>query len=338
MPAKQFGHPAPLVQSKTLDFIESIPLVAEAEDYAFSALRDRPIMYRIYAFALFFIAVALKLAQPLIYALRRPLRMIDDHVLAFLETAKHQVPYPFEAHWSGLCKQAQTEVDAYKSSVQTLYENKVKEPYKNLYEQTNKAIEQLQQNENDYLQQAGNVLVSINDRLTRIVENWKKQSKKATTEGKNLAQEEIAEGEKQAQTLVQSLFTELDNLQKYASGVSGEGRKQLQPIIDTFSSTYKDISVEAFDSKLPIQERAAKVVDYLRQVTLPALQKALVATIHDAKENLPKYANKASKKVQEAEHNVVSASKQSETQAQKKMEDTRVDAAQAVSSSNEQSK
>lgn len=121
-----------------------------------------------------------------------------------------------------------------------------------------------------YLQRAGNTIVSINENLTKIAQDWSKKSKA-----------EVAEGEKKAQGLVNNLFSELENLQKFAKGLPTEGQKRLAPIIDTFSSTYKEVYTEAFDSKLPIQERVTKVTSYLRSETLPALHKVCTKTYHD---------------------------------------------------------
>lgn len=267
----------PLVNSEALSFIVHVPLVSGAVDYSYSVIKSHSILYRTFLLGENVLAKSLAIAEPITSRLSTPLNKADGLALQTLTFAKSKFPYPFEVKWDDLFAIVQKPVDQangvvsnYRNYAQGLYDTHVKENAKNLYDQTNKAVEQLQQNENVYLQRAGNTIVSINENLTKIAQDWSKKSKA-----------EVAEGEKKAQGLVNNLFSELENLQKFAKGLPTEGQKRLAPIIDTFSSTYKEVYTEAFDSKLPIQERVTKVTSYLRSETLPALHKVCTKTYHD---------------------------------------------------------
>lgn len=258
----------PLADSETLNFVAQVPLVAGVINHAFSIVKSYSLLFRTYLLGEVILATSLQLASPITSRLSTPLHKVDHFGLQTLDYAKSKFPFPFEAKWEDLLSLAKQPFDK-ADNIATDYKNTAKENVQHLYDQTNKAVEQLQQNENVYLQKAGNTIVSINESLTKVGQDW---SKKTSSEA--------AEGEKKAQGLVSNLFSELDNLQKYALSLPAEGQKRLSPVIDTFQDTYKEARIEAYDSKLPVQERVSKVTNYLKTQTLPALHKVCFLNIY----------------------------------------------------------
>ncbi|WFD41682.1 hypothetical protein MPSI1_000314 [Malassezia psittaci] len=275
-----------LKDSETVKFIGKIPLVSGAVDYSYSVIKSNNLFYRSFLLGEEVFATSLLFVQPFASRLSTPLHKADHLVLQTLDFTKSKFPYPFEVKWDDLYSMAKSPF-VRADDIVSSYKKSAKDNAQHLYEQTNKTITQLQQNENVHLQKAGNAIVSINEKLTSIAQDWSKKGKA-----------EVAEGEQKAQGLVNSLFTELDNLNKYAKSLPAEGQKRLSPVIDTFQSTYQEAYKEAFDSKAPVQERVSKVTQYLRSQTLPALHKALLDSAGDAEEQAGKAGKELASKIE----------------------------------------
>ncbi|WFD27006.1 hypothetical protein MNAN1_002000 [Malassezia nana] len=259
----------PVIQSETVDFIASVPLVSGAVDYALSVIKYRPLLQKVYDLSECVTVKALSLVQPIASIFSQPLHFIDHTALKILTFVKNKVPYPFEVKWEELyahskapIEQAQKVANDYRSKSIELYDAHVKGTVKNIYVQTGKAVEQLQQNEQLFVQKVGSTISFMYDNLN-----------KTTREYSEKAKSDAADGEKAAQGLVSNLLSEVENLQKYAKSLPAEGQKRVEPFVDLLGKTYKDLSSLAFDSKSTLQERASKVQGYLGQTTLPDLQK-----------------------------------------------------------------
>lgn len=270
-----------LKESETIGFISKVPLVSQAVDYTYSVIKAHGILYRSFLLGEEVLAVSLKLAEPVTTRLSTPLHKVDHVFLQTLDFVKGKFPYPFEVKWEDLYSLAKHPF-AKADDIMTTYKNSAKDNAQHLYDQTNKAVQQLQQNENVHLQRAGNTIVSINEKLTSLYQDWSKKGKA-----------DVAEGEEKAQGLVNNLFTELDNLNKYAKSLPAEGQKRLTPVIDTFQSTYQEAYKEAFDSKAPVQERVGKIINYLKTDTLPALHKSILSSVDTAVDTAEKETSKA---------------------------------------------
>lgn len=270
-----------LKESETIGFISKVPLVSQAVDYTYSVIKAHGILYRSFLLGEEVLAVSLKLAEPVTTRLSTPLHKVDHVCLQTLDFVKGKFPYPFEVKWEDLYSLAKHPF-AKADDIMTTYKNSAKDNAQHLYDQTNKAVQQLQQNENVHLQRAGNTIVSINEKLTSLYQDWSKKGKA-----------DVAEGEEKAQGLVNNLFTELDNLNKYAKSLPAEGQKRLTPVIDTFQSTYQEAYKEAFDSKAPVQERVGKIINYLKTDTLPALHKSILSSVDTAVDTAEKETSKA---------------------------------------------
>lgn len=260
---------APAIKSETVDFIASVPLVSGAVDYALSIVKSQPLLHKVYDLGETVTLKALAVVQPVVSIFSQPLHLIDQTALKVLTFAKSKVPYPFEVKWEDLyahgkapIEQAQKLADDYRSKSMELYDTHVKGTVKSIYEQTGKAVEQLQQNEQQYIQKASSTISSLHEKFT-----------KASQEYAEKAKSEAADGEKAAQGLVSNLMSEVEGLQKFAKSLPAEGQKRVEPLMDLLSKTYKDLSGVAFDSNVAIQERATKVQSYLGETTLPELQK-----------------------------------------------------------------
>lgn len=268
--------PSALLHSQTVSLIAEVPLVAGAVDYALSVIKGNPLLYRSYLLGENVFVKSLQITEPITSRFSTPLAAADGLAAYTLRLAKSKVPYPFEVRWEDLISFASTPVNSaneivsnYRTNAQSLYDTHVKDNAKSVYEQTGKVVEQLQQNENKYLQKAGNSIAAISDSLVSI-----------TTDYANKAKEDVGDGEVKAQGLVKNLYAELDNLHKFTLSLPNEGQKRLAPVVETISSTYKEISIDALDSSLPIQERITKITNYLKQETIPSLHSVRVRTRH----------------------------------------------------------
>ncbi|WFD01792.1 hypothetical protein MOBT1_000468 [Malassezia obtusa] len=277
----------PLQESEVVNFVAKVPLVSGAVDYTYSIITSHGILYRSFLLGEEVLATSLKLAEPITSRLSTPLHKADHLGLQTLDFVKSKFPYPFEVKWEelySLAKRPFVKADDLVSN----YKQSVKDNAQHIYDQTNKAVQQLQQNENVHLQKAGNAIVSINENLTKLAQDWSKKGKA-----------EIAEGEQKAQGLVNNLFSELDGLNKFATSLPAEGQKRLAPVIDTFQATYQQAYKEAFDSKAPVQDRVGKVITYLKSETLPALHKSLLASVDEAEEEASKSGKELASKIQD---------------------------------------
>ncbi|KOS14841.1 hypothetical protein Malapachy_0786 [Malassezia pachydermatis] len=272
------AEPVPVVKSQSLDFISSIPLISGAVNYAMSFVHSYPILQRAYNLGENTTVKALHFFSPVLDALHTPLAQVDNFVLKTLTFTKSKIPYPFEVKWEELYAKSQIPienvhkvVDDYRHKTMDMYDTHVKGTAKSLFEQTGKAMEQLQQTENVYLQKAGETISKMQESLASVSKEYADKSK-----------EDVAFGEKKAEGLYNSIFSELDNLQKFAKTLPAEGQKRMEPFMELFNKTYKDLSSEATDAKVPIQERLTKSAGYLQNKTLPELQKLVYDNLKKA--------------------------------------------------------
>ncbi|WFD19319.1 hypothetical protein MCAP1_001544 [Malassezia caprae] len=259
---------APVIQSDTVDFIASVPLVSGAVDYALSIVKSHALLQKAYDLGEAVTLKALTIVQPVVSIFSHPLHIFDQTALKILTFVKSKVPYPFEVKWEDLYAQgkapiehAQKVANNYRSKSLELYDTHVKGTVQNIYEQTGKAVEQLQQSEHQYLQKASSTISSLHDKFTKVAQ-----------ENAEKAKSDAADGEKAAQGLVSNVMSEVEGLQKFAKSLPSEAQKRVEPLMELLSKTYKDLSSVAFDSNVGIQERAAKVQSYLGETTVPELQ------------------------------------------------------------------
>lgn len=253
----------PMIKSQTVDFIVQIPLVAQAIQVGYRFLKDHPLLLRLFDLAECLFIEFLLLILPLAKRFNKTLISVDNYAVRTLQYAKDKVPYPFEVTWNDLY--ANGKVQAHQLS-QDVYENRIKAPAKSVYDQGVKVVEQLQQNENEYIKKVGASISSMHEKVLSVAKEISQKSS-----------QDVSEGEKQASSLVKSVVGEIEGLQKFAATLPSEAQKRLDPYIHVLNTTYKDLSAEALDGKVPILDRLNKVVSYLQNKTVPELQKAVTA-------------------------------------------------------------
>lgn len=285
MPATQENQR--LLESQTFEFIERIPLVQNAWEGLHSYAGALPILFHTYSLIRELFHKFLVVSLPVRRYFSWPLSLLDYYVFQFLVFVKALVPYPFEVTYEELHNHVHERVgrvtsvvSEYREKAHDVYSTQVshvKESAKTVYEQMGKAVESLQQNENMYIQKVGNTLISINENFTKTAQEWTHK-----------ASEDVADGEKRAQSLVDNLLSEVENLQSFAKSLPVEAQKRISPVVELVQNTYKELLKETGNSNLTIQERVNKTASYLRENTLPGLHKAIMESIKDAKENSQK--------------------------------------------------
>lgn len=85
--------------------------------------------------------------------------------------------------------------------------------------------------------------------------------------------------------MVNGLLSEIEGLEKFATTLPAEAQKRLEPYVNVLSSTYKDLSKETVDNKVPIRERLNKAASYLQNNTLPELQNIISTALKSDKKS-----------------------------------------------------
>lgn len=264
----------PVIRSQTLQFVLDVPLVAQALGFVQNILNNHPILQRVVdLYECLFIRI-IAFAMPLLNRVNKPLKQADDYAVQTLKFVKGKVPYPFEASWSDLYARGKGNINQAHQMSQDIYESHIKAPAKSIYEQTGKAVEQLQQNENAYVQKTGSTIAALHEKFLGLS---KEMSDKTS--------QEVAEGEKKASGMVNGLLSEIEGLEKFATTLPAEAQKRLEPYVNVLSSTYKDLSKEAVDNKVPIRERLNKAASYLQNNTLPELQNIISTALKSDKKS-----------------------------------------------------
>lgn len=255
----------PMIKSQTVDFIIQIPLVAQLIQVVYRFLKDHPLLLRLFDLAECLFIQFLLLILPLAKRFNKTLVSADNYAVRTLQYAKDKVPYPFEVTWNDLY--TKSKVQAHQLS-QDVYESRIRAPAKSFYDQGVKVVEQLRQNENEYVKKVGTSISSMHEKVLGVS---KEISEKTS--------QDVNEGEKRASSLVKSVLSEIEGLHKFAATLPSEAQKRLEPYIRVLNTTYKDLSAEALDGKVPILDRLNKVVSYLQNKTVPELQKAITAAL-----------------------------------------------------------
>jgi hypothetical protein len=55
-----------------------------------------------------------------------------------------------------------------------------------------------------------------------------------------------------------------------------ESRKRIHPVLDTFTESYERLNKEARDTSVPASQRFLNVLQFVREQSIPALQKAII--------------------------------------------------------------
>ncbi|KAN0061904.1 hypothetical protein ACQY0O_005899 [Thecaphora frezii] len=273
-PAKDaFDH------SEALKRIAAVPLISDSLSFAQSTISAHPLLAHTYQFGENAFNSSLKAASPITSRIHPQLAYVDSLAVKSLDFAESKWSYPFHANTNELIEaakvpadQARNFVHAYAAAILKAYEDRVYTPAKNAYDaHVVPAYDSAQhrfdeiKSQNAYLQRATEVVKELQTNLAKAVESISSRGK-----------QEGDEATQKAQGISNALFAELDKVRSFASNLPEEGRKRVGPILETFSETYERLSKEARNPDVPATTRFVNVLKFVREQSLPALQKAII--------------------------------------------------------------
>ncbi|UZJ52871.1 hypothetical protein CBS101457_002191 [Exobasidium rhododendri] len=274
------GIPTPNYQyGQAFSKITSVPLVKESLDAAHSTIESHPLLAQPFHFGENVVSHGLKAAEPVTTRLQPQLSLLDTYAVKGLDFAESKWSYPFTATSSDVYRNARQPADqvlsflaAYSQAVHKAYEERVIGPAKSIYENrvapaydsANAQFQELK-NQNAYLHRASEIVTNLQTNLAKTVESIGERGK---ADGESAAHK--------AQNLSNAIFAELDRVRGFALSLPAESRKRVHPVLETFTDTYEQLSKEARDTSLPPSQRFRNVLVFVREQSLPALQKAIV--------------------------------------------------------------
>ena len=283
MAAATAPAPAPIKSvhdnSEALQKILSVPVVADSLKFAQSHIEAHPLISQTYHAGESILNSSLKAAQPVTSRLHPQFAYIDHVAAESLAFAESKWSYPFHATPQQLydnakapADQARALVAQYVEAIQKAYDARVKTPAHNVYESrvapvydsATKQFEELK-SQNEYVKRAADSVNQLQASLQKTLDGL-------STRGK----ENGDAAKKEAQNISQAIFGELDRIRSYAQSLPSESRKRFTPILETFSEAYETLSKEVRNTQAPPTARLQNVLKYVREHSLPALQKAIV--------------------------------------------------------------
>ncbi|EPQ26413.1 uncharacterized protein PFL1_06061 [Pseudozyma flocculosa PF-1] len=265
--------------SEALQRIAAVPLVSDSLSFAQSAINAHPLLAHTYQFGQGAFNSSLKAASPITSRLHPQLAYVDSLAVKSLDFAESRWSYPFHANANELIEAAKTPADqarnlvqAYAAAIQQAYGERVYTPAKAAYdahvvpayEGAHTKFDEIK-SQNAYLQRATDVVRDLQANLAKTVESISSRGKQ---EGDQATQK--------AQGISNALFAELDRVRAFASNLPDEGRKRVGPVLETFTETYERLSKEARNPDVPATTRFVNVLKFVREQSLPALQKAIL--------------------------------------------------------------
>lgn len=256
--------------------ITNVPLVSETLKTAHSTLESHPLLAQPYHFGGNVVSSSLKVAEPVTNRLQPQLAFLDTYAVKGLDFAESKWAYPFRASPNDVYKDARQPADqalsffaAYAHAAQKAYEQKVFGPAKSIYDtrvapaydSANAQFQELK-NQNAYLQRATEIVSNLQTNLAKTVESIGGRGK--------------AEGEaavQKAQGISNAIFAELERVRGFALSLPAESSKRIHPVLETFTETYERLNKEARDTSVPPAQRFRNVLQFVREQSLPALQK-----------------------------------------------------------------
>lgn len=256
--------------------ITKVPIVAESLNFAHSTLESHPILAQPYHFSENVVSTGLKAAEPVTTRLQPQLALLDSYAVKGLNFAESKWSYPFHATSEKVAKDARQPADqavafvaAYLNAAQKTYDQRVFGPAKSLYDarvapvydSANAQFQELK-SQNAYLARATEIVSNLQTNLAKTIDSISSRSKQ---EGEAAAN--------RAQGLSNAIFAELERVRNFATALPAESRKRVSPVLESFNDAYETLSKEARDTSVPAIQRFKNVLSYVREQSLPALQK-----------------------------------------------------------------
>ncbi|KDN50856.1 hypothetical protein K437DRAFT_61222 [Tilletiaria anomala UBC 951] len=253
--------------SEAIQKILSVPLVADSLKYAHSTIEAHPLISQTYHAGENILNSSLKAAAPITTRFQGQLSYVDHLALQTLQFAESKWAYPFHATSAELydaakvpAEQARSILKPYTEALEKAYGSHVRPVYDN----ASKQFEELKSH-NAYVKRAVHSISALQANLQKTVDGLSARGKE---NGEN--------AKKEAQNITNAIFGELDRVRGFALALPAESRKRFSPVLETFSDAYETLSKEAKNSELPPAQRFQNVLKYVREQSLPALQKAIV--------------------------------------------------------------
>lgn len=266
-------------QSAALKKIVSVPLVSDSLSFAQSTIQAHPLLATTYGYGENLVNSSLKAAQPITNRIHPQLAYVDSLALKSLDFAESKWAAPFHTNTQELFDAAKVPADhargfvqAYTAALQKAYGERVYTPAKSAYEShivpaydsAHTKFDEIK-SQNAYLQRATDIVKDLQANLAKTLESVSSRSKQ---EGDQATQK--------AQGISNAIFAELERVRHFAQSLPAESRKRVGPVMDTFTETYDRLSKEARNPDVPASTRFLNVVKFVREQSLPALQKAII--------------------------------------------------------------
>ncbi|KAJ1019074.1 hypothetical protein NDA18_006224 [Ustilago nuda] len=265
--------------SQALKKIASVPLVSDSLSFAQSTIKSLPILATTYGYGENLFSHSLKAAEPITNRIHPQLAYVDSLAVKSLDFAESKWSYPFHANTRQLIDAAKLPADharafiqPYASAIQKAYGEHLYTPAKSAYQShiipaydtAHTKFDEIK-SQNAYLERATNIVKVLQAKLAKTVENISSRSNK-----------EGDQATEKAQGLSNAIFAELERIRHFAHNLPAESRKRVGPVIESFTETYEQLSKQARNPEVPASTRFLNVIKFVREQSLPALQKAII--------------------------------------------------------------
>lgn len=265
--------------SQALKKIASVPLVSDSLTFAQSTIQSHRLLATTYGYGENLFNSSLKAAEPITNRIHPQLAYVDSLAVKSLDFAESKWAYPFHANTQELIDVAKLPADtakgffqAYAAALQKAYGERVYTPAKSAYDahivpavdSAHTKFDEIK-SQNAYLQRATDIVKELQTNLAKTLETISSRSK-----------QEGEQATEKAQGLSNAIFAELERVRHFAQNLPAESRKRVGPVIETFTETYERLSKEARNPEVPASTRFLNVIKFVREQSLPALQKAII--------------------------------------------------------------
>lgn len=268
-----------LDNSKAFQKIASVPLVSDSLHFAQSTIKSYPLLATTYGYGENFVNSSLRMAEPITNQIHPQLAYVDSLAAKSLDFAESKWSYPFHANTQELIDAAKLPADhavgfvsAYAAAIQKAYGERVYTPAKSAYDSHIVPVYDTAHSKFDEIKSQNAVLQRATDIVTGLQANLAKTLETISSRSK----QEGDQATEKAQGISNAIFAELERVRHFAHNLPAESRKRVGPVMDTFTETYEKLSKEARNPEVPASTRFLNVIKFVREQSLPALQKAII--------------------------------------------------------------
>ncbi|KAK0525907.1 hypothetical protein OC835_004682, partial [Tilletia horrida] len=249
-----------------------VPLINESLAFATNTINHYSILATPYHIGGDLLNQSLKAAEPITSRLSPQFALVDAWGAKAFDFAESRVPYPFHVTSEQVYKQASDPVHQLvallriiPSEAHKAYETRVYTPAKSVYDERIVPAYTQAKKEHAVFQRAAEVVEKLQANLVSTLET-------VTSRGK----QEGDEASRKAENIASSLLGELERVRNFVASVPAASSQRVQPVLDTFGTTYENLSKEATNTSIPVSQRFQNIIAYVREKSLPALHHAIV--------------------------------------------------------------